>query len=67
MLREYVAYFNTARPHQGIGQAIPDPAELAPPTRSAAPIVALPVLNQSSNGNYMGDAADHVGFTWALV
>jgi putative transposase len=30
VLREYERYFNTARPHQGIGQHIPDP----PPTRS---------------------------------
>ena len=26
VLREYVAYFNTARPHQGLRQRIPDPA-----------------------------------------
>jgi putative transposase len=25
VLREYERYFNTGRPHQGIGQAIPDP------------------------------------------
>jgi putative transposase len=25
VLREYERYFNTARPHQGIGQALPDP------------------------------------------
>ena len=25
VLREYVAYFNRARPHQGLGQALPDP------------------------------------------
>jgi putative transposase len=30
VLREYECYFNTARPHQGIGQQIPDP----PPTRN---------------------------------
>ncbi len=43
VLREYVAYFNQARPHQGIGQAVPDPAsaELA---RRAGPIRAVPVL-----------------------
>jgi len=44
VLREYVAYFNMARPHQGIGQAIPSALGLAPPSRSAAPIVSLPVL-----------------------
>ena len=44
VLREYVAYFNAARPHQGIGQVIPDAPSPAPPSRSVAPIVALPVL-----------------------
>ena len=44
VLREYAAYFNTARPHQGIGQAIPGIPAPAPPPRSAAPIVSLPVL-----------------------
>ena len=44
VLREYVAYFNTARPHQGIGQAIPDATGPAPPSRPTAPIVASPVL-----------------------
>jgi putative transposase len=28
ILREYVAYFNTARPHQGLGQRSPDPTEV---------------------------------------
>ncbi len=44
VLREYVAYFNAARPHQGIGQAIPDAPGPAPPSRSVAPIVAVPIL-----------------------
>ncbi len=44
VLREYVAYFNTARPHQGIGQAVPGAPEPASPTRPATPIVAIPVL-----------------------
>jgi len=44
VLREYVAYFNHARPHQGIGQAIPDATGPAPPSRPTAPIVAIPVL-----------------------
>jgi len=44
VLREYVAYFNTARPHQGIGQTIPSAPAPAPPSRISAPIVALPVL-----------------------
>jgi transposase InsO family protein len=43
VLREYVAYFNRARPHQGLGQATPElPAE---ETRSrTGPIVAVPIL-----------------------
>jgi len=43
VLREYVAYFNTARPHQGVGQTIPS-ALGPPPSRPAAPIVSIPVL-----------------------
>ena len=27
IMGEYVGYFNRARPHQGIGQRIPDPRE----------------------------------------
>jgi len=45
VLREYVAYFNAARPHQGIGQTIPDAPRPAPHARSVAPIAALPVLD----------------------
>ena len=44
VLRAYVAYFNTARPHQGLGQAVPDISGRALPSRADAPIVALPVL-----------------------
>ncbi len=44
VLREYAAYFNTARPHQGIGQALPSASQPAAPSRPAAPIVAIPVL-----------------------
>jgi putative transposase len=42
---EYVDYFNHARPHQGIGQAIPEacaPAEQQPP--DTGQVVAWPVL-----------------------
>jgi transposase InsO family protein len=43
VLRKYVAFFNRARPHQGLGQALPEPSpgELA---RHAGPIRAVPVL-----------------------
>ena len=43
-LREYCAYFNAARPHQGLGQAIPGTPGPALRSRSAAPIVAIPIL-----------------------
>jgi transposase InsO family protein len=44
VLREYVACFNTSRPHQGIQQTVPAPA----PEETLGPagnVVALPVLN----------------------
>ena len=44
VLREYTAYCNTARPHQGIGQAVPSAPEPAPPFGSTTPIVSIPVL-----------------------
>jgi len=45
MLHDYVAYFNKARPHQGIGQQVPED----PPTRRTAsgehrPVQARPIL-----------------------
>jgi putative transposase len=43
-LAEYaMSYFNTARPHQGVGQQIPVPGEHTAP-RLPASIVATPVL-----------------------
>ncbi len=45
VLRAYVGYFNSARPHQGIGQAIPvGPAEVERIHAGAGRIVAFPVL-----------------------
>lgn len=46
LIGEYVAFFNHARPHQGIGQRIPDPpedAQCTAPTGSAR-VVGYPVL-----------------------
>jgi len=43
VLREYVAYFNRARPHQGLGQALPEPSAEDTGSRSG-PIRAVPVL-----------------------
>jgi len=43
VLREYVASFNRSRPHQGLGQALPEP----PPGmhgKGAGPLRAVPVL-----------------------
>jgi putative transposase len=41
LAREYVAFFNQSRPHQGIAQRTPD----GPPTATAkGKIVAFPVL-----------------------
>ena len=47
ILREYVAYFNAARPHQGLQQQIPDRAEvclLRPETGGT--VRAIPVLGE---------------------
>ncbi len=43
ILREYVAFFNRARPHQGINQALPEPSG-GEPWHSAGPVRAVPVL-----------------------
>ncbi len=61
VLREYVAYFNHARPHQGIGQTIPDATGPAPPSRPTAPIVAIPVLGGLHHDYRMAVAVDAAG------
>jgi len=43
VLREYVAYFNRARPHQGLGQALPEPPTQADRSREG-PICVVPIL-----------------------
>jgi transposase InsO family protein len=43
VLREYTAFFNRARPHQGLNQAVPEPLP-GEPGHGAGPIRALPVL-----------------------
>lgn len=45
VIREYVAYFNYARPHQGIEQQIPAAGTSVPEKRRRAKIIAFPVLN----------------------
>ncbi len=42
-LREYVAYFNRAQPHQGLGQATPEPLPRGQDHREG-PVHAVPVL-----------------------
>jgi putative transposase len=44
ILKEYVGYFNRARPHQGIGQRIPEPQSPLRETK-AGKVIAFPVLN----------------------
>ncbi len=44
VLREYVAYFNQARPHQGIGQTMPAATRPVSPSGPSTPLVSAPVL-----------------------
>ena len=45
VLRAYCAYFNTARPHQGIGQVIPETAgQVRASQRPVGSVVSVPVL-----------------------
>jgi transposase InsO family protein len=46
VLRECVVYFNRARPHQGINQAIPDEeAVLQHPHEGTGNVISLPILS----------------------
>jgi putative transposase len=45
VLNAYVVYFNQARPHQGIGQQIPDPSRSAVSSQhTGGKVIALPVF-----------------------
>jgi putative transposase len=45
VLVEYVRYFNHARPHQGLGQQVPDsPSSAGASPTTDGPVVAVPVL-----------------------
>jgi transposase InsO family protein len=45
LLKAYVVYFNQARPHQGLGQRIPDPPVYAvPPLNQPNKVIAVPML-----------------------
>ncbi len=45
VIKEYVEYFNQSRPHQGIGQRIPERLKSVPEKPGKAKIIAFPVLN----------------------
>jgi putative transposase len=45
VLKEYISYFNPARPHQGIAQRIPAPRVPPPGTLKTSRVIAGPVLN----------------------
>ncbi len=45
IVKEYVQYFNRARPHQGINQRIPAGAGSIPEKAGTGKIIAFPVLN----------------------
>ncbi len=44
VLAQYVASFNRARPHQGLGQRVPQPLAAPPPAGRGGTLVAIPVL-----------------------
>jgi putative transposase len=45
VLKEYVSYFNPARPHQGIAQRIPAPTVSPPGVANSGKVMAFPMLN----------------------
>ena len=45
LLKDYILYFNQARPHQGLGQRIPEPTMLStPPPNQQGQVLSVPVL-----------------------
>ena len=45
VIREYVEYFNRARPHQGIEQKVPEASSGVPAKPGKGKIIAFPVLH----------------------
>ncbi len=45
VIKSYVEFFNTARPHQGIDQQIPEQREISGEEKREGKIVSFPVLN----------------------
>jgi hypothetical protein len=50
VLKEYVSYFNTSRPHQGIQQTTPGEADRERPQGTTGNIVARPILGGLHHG-----------------
>jgi putative transposase len=49
VVKEYIEFFNAARPHQGIGQRIPERTSTTDEAKSGGKIIAFPVLNGLHN------------------
>lgn len=45
VIKEYLGYFNRVRPHQGIGQKIPEQPKVEERFKAMGKIIALPILN----------------------
>ena len=61
VLREYVAYFNAARPHQGLQQGIPASTEgAAHRSQSGGQVQAVPVLGGLHHTYRRGVSADEL-------
>jgi hypothetical protein len=46
VVREYIAFFNHGRPHQGLDQHIPDPPSIPPLAASERQqVIGLPILH----------------------
>ena len=49
VIKEYVAFFNAARPHQGVNQKIPERNAASGEEKGEGKIIAFPVLNGLHN------------------
>ena len=55
VIKEYVAFFNAARPRQGVNQEIPERNAASVEEKREGKIIAFPVLN-GLHKNYRGPA-----------
>jgi hypothetical protein len=54
VLNQYVAYFNRARPHQGIQQQIPEPSKSSLSSHQAGnKVIALPIFGAYPNNQFL--------------